>query len=568
MDLNRSRLVVLSTLISLSIGAHLYAAPKLRLDKTTIGPISIATGANGPSQTVNANNAGDQPLHLTATSSASWLSATVQPIQSCGTLGANCSPIIVNLSTQSLAKGTYTGTLTISDPNAIDAPQTITVTVFVGGGIPDNLTFYVPSNGTPVTQSFSAARAVSTTVSQPGQVSLSVAAPSAGSFATIFPYTVTAKANVGTADGSYNGSILVTGSSIGAENKTVPVTLNVTSQPIASPSQPGKFRIAQGASKQLQYIVVSNASGGTLAVSNASAVTTSGGNWLTTSVVSGIYVGATADPAGLAPGTYNATVTIASNAANSTITVPIELNVLATGPPVARPFGVVNNATFEPGAQLAQGDLPAIFGEQFTTGDVQLPGLPLPTSAGGATVYLNDVAVPIYYLSATQINFLIPVDAKVGEGVIRVDRDGQRGNSISVIIAKSAPKLTIAVTQSVQVVSTPFGGPSTPVTAGQVVTIYGVGFGQTTPPVATGQQAPSNPLAMVPGLNNLVYFGAGGLFKNPVSQVPQFIGLTPGGIGLYQINVQIPANAPKGAAVPVFIQGDVGTSNILNFNIQ
>jgi uncharacterized protein (TIGR03437 family) len=565
-DLKRSRSLVVSSILAITAASHLFAAAQLRLEKTAIGPISVSVGSNGPTQVVNASNAGDQPLSLRASASVPWLNAVVQPLQSCGTLG-NCLPINIALNTASLAKGSYTGIVTITDPNAIDAPQTITVTVLVGGGVPDNLTFYVPANGTPVTSTFNTARAVSTVVNQPSAVSVSVAAPGGGSFATVWSYTVVAKANTGAAPGTYNGSLTVAGSSVAAENKTVPLTLNVTSQPIASPSALNQFRIAAGAAKQTQYIALSNLGAGTITVSNAAAATASGGNWLAASIVNG-FVAVTADPAGVAQGNYQGTVTIASNAANGTIAVPVQLEVISSGPPVVHAGGVVNNANFEPSGQLAQGDLPAIFGEQLTAGDVaQAASLPLTTSLGGATVFVNNQPAPLYYVSANQINFEIPYEAQPGPGTLRVDRDGQRGNTVSIVIAKSSPKLLIAVDQQVNVVSTPFGGAATPVKAGETITIYGLGFGQTTPPAQTGAASPSSPLAVVPGTNE-VFFGNGGLFQNPISQKPDFVGLTPGSVALYQVNVTIPANAPKGASVPVFVQGDAGTSNVLNFNIQ
>lgn len=77
-------------LIFFSLAASLLAAPKLRLMNTTVGPISIAAGASGPTQTVEAFNAGDIPIQIA-------------------------------LQTPLLAKGMYTGTVTVNDPNAVDS---------------------------------------------------------------------------------------------------------------------------------------------------------------------------------------------------------------------------------------------------------------------------------------------------------------------------------------------------------------------------------------------------------------------------------------------------------------
>jgi uncharacterized protein (TIGR03437 family) len=40
-----------------------------------------------------------------------------------------------------------------------------------------------------------------------------------------------------------------------------------------------------------------------------------------------------------------------------------------------------------------------------------------------------------------------------------------------------------------------------------------------------------------------------------------FSGLAPGFVGLWQLNVQIPANAPTGAAVPLIISSGENVSN-------
>ena len=567
MDLNWSKSILYGSLLVLGFTSQLAGQARLRLDNTTLGPISVAQGQNGPNQIINAVNAGNGSLNLTATTATSWLTATVGQTQSCGTLGAGCNPITIGLKTASLAKGTYTGTVTITDPAAIDSPQVVTVTVAIGGGVPDSLTIYLPNNGTPVKQNFSAASALKTSINAPSQVNVSIGATSGGSFATVYTYTLTAKAVTGTADGSYTGSVAVSGSTVSAENKTVPITFNVTSKPVASLGSINGFRIATGAAKQTQYITVANLNSGTINVAAPTVTAANGGTWLTAAVVSGVYVGVTADPTGLQPGTYTGTVTVNSDAANGAISVPVQLDVVAAGAPLIRVGGVLDNATFQAGT-FAQGELPAVFGEQFTTGDPkQNTTTPWSTTLGGASVFINDQPVPLYYVSASQINFQVPYEAALGVGTLRVDRDGQRGNTVSINIAKSSPKLLVAVNQAGAVVSGPFNPSAVPVPASSFVTIYALGLGPTSPAVSTGAAAPSSPLSSVLGTNTM-FFGAGGLFSMPASQTPQFIGLTPTFVGLYQINVQVPASAPKGTAIPVYLQGDIGTSNTLTFYIQ
>jgi uncharacterized protein (TIGR03437 family) len=76
--------------------------------------------------------------------------------------------------------------------------------------------------------------------------------------------------------------------------------------------------------------------------------------------------------------------------------------------------------------------------------------------------------------------------------------------------------------------------------------------------VAAGTLAPSNPLATVVAQPTVTLNGAG----LPVT----FAGLESGQIGVYQITVNVPSNAPLGLSVPLTItQG--GQSQTVNVRV-
>jgi len=77
-----------------------------------------------------------------------------------------------------------------------------------------------------------------------------------------------------------------------------------------------------------------------------------------------------------------------------------------------------------------------------------------------------------------------------------------------------------------------------------VVVIYCTGLGEVTPAVVTGSPAPAAPPAQTV---NQVKVTIGGL---PAGV--QFAGLTPGLVGVYQVNVVVPA-VKAGDQVPVVI---------------
>ena len=55
----------------------LFATPQLRLSTTTVGPLNIAVGANGVTQTVSTSNIGDGALTLSASANVSWIAASI-----------------------------------------------------------------------------------------------------------------------------------------------------------------------------------------------------------------------------------------------------------------------------------------------------------------------------------------------------------------------------------------------------------------------------------------------------------------------------------------------------------
>jgi uncharacterized protein (TIGR03437 family) len=515
------------------------APPQLSLDQTSI-TVPVVQGSNGPSQYIDAFNIGGGTLDLTATSNVTWLSATIGADQVCGLLGG-CYPLTIALNTASLATGVYTGILTLSDANAIDSPQTITVTVQVGGDVPGNLVFYLAPGGS-TSASFTVGDDATYKLSA-GTSWLTVTSAKSQGVTTL---TVQAKASSSMTAKAYDGTVTISGSKFAPDNKTVSVVLNVTTAPIARPSSSAvSFTIPQSANQQSTPVAITNAGQGTLTVSGVTASAANGGAWLTADSVTG-GVSITANPAGLTPDTYSGTVTVSSNAANGKVVISVELTVVAQGPPLAFAGGAVNNGTFANGEPLAQGDIVAVFGSQFTYGDAQgATSLPLQTKINGVQVLVNGVAAPLFYVGAGQINFEVPIDTATGNGTIQIVRNGTAGNLISVEINARVPRFIVygggygVVTESNGATLT--GTPSTqPLKAGDVIVIYAIGLGPTTPPVPSGTASPGSPgLATVPGTTK-VCFGSETPFYQAPCATASFTGLTPDAVALYQITATVP----------------------------
>lgn len=538
----------------------LQAAPVLRLSTATIGPIVLATGGATNTQVVEAFNAGDGALNLTTSSSAPWVTATPGQSRQCRTIitavGQTCSTIQVNVNTTGLPQGMSTAVLTVSDPNAVDAPQTVTVTVRIG-----TVSVDVAPGGSRHVEFATSSFVSATPTTQSGGDWLSVVTTAFGSFRFNFPYRIQFQPPASMAQGTYNGNVAISGGTNAADTTTIPVSMRVTTLPIAVPSTDRLVvRLAEGA-PALQYpfspiVTLANAGQGTLTVSNT-AVT--GGSWIKQDVVPGFFA---IDPAGLTAGTQTGSIAFTSNAVDGTVTVPVELQIVAKRPPTIAFQGVLDNATFIPGDTVSQGDIMVVKGEQFSFSPFTPgPAPPLPTTLGGTSVLVNDVAVPLFYTSYGQIAFQMPVNTPLGTAIVQVKRSDEpaASNKASVQVAARAPRLLVVVNQDGSINTA-----ARPARAGEVLTIYAIGFGATSPSVATGAAAPSaEPLARITPTPSVAF--GGGIGRVPVE--PFFAGLTPTYAGLYQLNVFVPADSPKGE-VDLLVSVAEFASNTLKLYVQ
>jgi uncharacterized protein (TIGR03437 family) len=557
------RLIALSFSLLLTSTGLLEATPKLRLVSTTVGPVSTTTGQNGATQTVEAYNAGDGTLNLSAAANVTWLTPTVAASTACAPPRSGaCLPIRIELKTSALLKGQFTGIVTVSDPNAIDAPQTIMVTVNVGGGVPDRVDAYAAPGGKSETPFSSNSKLTVNATTTTGGGWLSVPLEAGGSFRFVYTYQVTAKAT-SLGEGTYSGQFVTSGSTIAAENKTVPVSLRVTSQPIVS-VQPTKVSIQmmQGsfadasAAGTVNYIVVSNAGQGTLSVSGVTVNITGGGDWLKAqSIANGQFIQLNTKPGSLAPGKYAAEVNIATNAVNGAVKVPVEMEVVTTGPPVAFAGGAVNNSTaVEPGDAVAQGAIVSVYGQYFLLKD-PVPNTnaqTLPKELGGTRVLVNGNPVPLYYVSDGQINFQMPYETPGGDATVQIERSGTAGNKISVKVSAVVPRVLLSGSLGIVVHGADYAlvTPANPAKIGEALIVFMIGGGQTSPGATTGDAVPLSPLRYAPSPAS-VNFGASGPLGVGVTVDPIFAGLSPGYVGLYQVNVQVPVGVPIAPNVPL-----------------
>lgn len=226
--------------------------------------------------------------------------------------------------------------------------------------------------------------------------------------------------------------------------------------------------------------------------------------------------------------------------------------------------GVVNAASFT--APVAAGSIASVFGSFLLATPVSVSSFPIPTSLGGLTIEFEFSPAPLFYASAGQVNAQVPWElAGFSYVPVSAASSPQQFSNPTVNLATYAPGLFAtngAGTGQGAILDSNYNlvSSANPATVGTVVQIFCTGLGPVTNQPATGAASPSNPLASTTTLPIVTIGGA--------QATVQFSGLTPGDVGLYQVNVTVPAGATKGSAVPVVVSIGGVQSNTVSMAIQ
>jgi uncharacterized protein (TIGR03437 family) len=183
------------------------------------------------------------------------------------------------------------------------------------------------------------------------------------------------------------------------------------------------------------------------------------------------------------------------------------------------------------------------------------------TNLGGTSVIIGGIEAPLYYVSPGQINAQVPFELTAGQpyevivnanGALTTPQTIQSG-TVSPGIAEYPSGYAIAQHAATFGLITD----ASPAMPGEYVVVYLAGMGPTTVPVVSGVASPSSPLDSTVNQPTITLNG------EAVTNV-YFSGLTPTLAGLYQIDLQVPADAPNGDLTLVVNQpGFPGTPVIL-----
>jgi uncharacterized protein (TIGR03437 family) len=292
-----------------------------------------------------------------------------------------------------------------------------------------------------------------------------------------------------------------------------------------------QFTFSTGVPVLTQFIQVKNTGGGTLSFAATVSYQGTAGNWLTITNQSSNPNGTTlrldAQPIGLAPGTYQATVTVNAGAAGMQ-TIPVTFTIGAPQVSVSV-TSVVNAASFQTGAAVP-GSLVTIKGGSF--------------AGKTLTVTFDGLAGTVLFSNDSQINVQVPSSlASNSSTMVVVTVDGKSSAPVSVPLAPVNPGIFGVLNQD-----SSLNTGANPAVSGTIIQIFATGL---LSPVSTGP--------VVVGLDNqgipTIYSGGA---PDGVQQVNAMIPANPRRVG-YQGMLTVCGTSPSGQlvcspAVPLYVQ--------------
>jgi uncharacterized protein (TIGR03437 family) len=188
----------------------------------------------------------------------------------------------------------------------------------------------------------------------------------------------------------------------------------------------------------------------------------------------------------------------------------------------------------------------------------------VPVALSGVEVYVDNWPAPLLYVSPSQINFLIPSGESPGSVTVRVVREGASGPFVSLNLVDGAPALF--ETGSGLAIATHADGAlltdASPGQPGEVVVVYATGLGATDPDPEAGEIPET--AAPLQWLSSLSISLNGAALP---SALILYAGATPGCVGLYQLNIQLPQDVPADPVIQVSM-GMQSNSGSLKIAVQ
>jgi uncharacterized protein (TIGR03437 family) len=238
-------------------------------------------------------------------------------------------------------------------------------------------------------------------------------------------------------------------------------------------------------------------------------------------------------------------------------------DILQNSVPTLATNGTLNNLNALIGGALSPGDVVQVFGSNLATTTGSTVNVPLVFTFNGTDLRIGGSDAPLYYVSPGQLTAQIPAElagnrqyAVVGiiNGALTLP-DTIDVAPFSPGVAALADGTLIAQHGDFSLVTD-----QNPAHRGEALVMYLVGMGLTNPSVPSGKPAPgSEPLArpLVPPTVTV---------DNQPAQVA-FAGMTPFGVGLFQINFVVPQTARTGVPLDVVVTQGGAAANTTKLTV-
>ena len=230
--------------------------------------------------------------------------------------------------------------------------------------------------------------------------------------------------------------------------------------------------------------------------------------------------------------------------------------------PYIAPAGISNGVGQTPSGAVAPGSIISIFGQNLAPSAKLGPVNPLSQSLEGVTVTVNDLILPLLFVSPEQINAQLPFSLTPGNYTLEVQPTGQTEISGDFKVARNAPGLFFQTIDAVNYATALHADGSlvttaSPAEAGETISLLGTGFGPYQKPVLLG----FFPFSPSPALADSVALSVGGM--KPTSKTTA----APGFTGMDLTQFEVPTGLSK-SPVPVLVSINGEDSNTVMLPVK
>ena len=215
---------------------------------------------------------------------------------------------------------------------------------------------------------------------------------------------------------------------------------------------------------------------------------------------------------------------------------------------------------------VAPGGLISVYGQQMAPVNLATKEIPLPTALGDSCLTVNGVAVPMLFVSSTQINGQLPFNVD-GRATMTLRTPGGISDNFYLTINPAAPSIfrsgsagpMTGLATVVRDANGEYVTPTNPILPNDSITIYATGLGRTDPPLDAGLPAPND--VLLQAINQPVVTLGG------TQMAVSYAGLAPGMVGVYMINAKAALRVPTGLSIPLVIDQGNGASTTLTVRV-